>query len=52
MRSEADWTRWGNRHPFLASIAQLGIYALCWIAVLACLGILAGLFALLARYGP
>jgi hypothetical protein len=26
-----DWTRWGDAHPWIAGILQLGIYALCWV---------------------
>ena len=40
MRSEQEWTRWGDEHPILSALMQLGIYALC------CIGALAGLAVL------
>jgi hypothetical protein len=52
MRSEDDWTRFGDEHPFRAGLAQLGIYVLIWAAVIACLMLAAFLFALLAVVGP
>jgi hypothetical protein len=43
---------WIDRHPWLAGLVQLGIYALCWAGILACLALAAFLFALLAVIGP
>lgn len=43
--TEDDWTEWGDRHPWIAGLVMVGIYALCWAGVLASLGIAAFLFA-------
>jgi hypothetical protein len=52
MRSEDDWTRFGDEHPVRAGLAQAGIYVLIWVGVIACLMLAAFLFALLAKVGP
>jgi hypothetical protein len=48
MRSEADWTRWGDDHPYLAAAMQLGIYLLCWVGFFA---LIWGVFALASLVG-
>jgi hypothetical protein len=39
--TQDDWTRWGNQHPWIAGLMQLGIYGLCWAAFFLGLGLVA-----------
>ena len=48
-RSEREWTRWGDEHPVVAGVMQLGIYALCWLGFIAIFLVIAGFVGLLAE---
>ena len=45
--NQDDWTRWGNEHPIIAGLMQLGIYGLCIAAYVFGLGALAALLGLI-----
>lgn len=47
MRTEQQWTDWGDEHPWLAGAAQLGIYLLCWVGFFAGIWLVMGGWALL-----
>lgn len=47
--TQDDWTRWGDAHPLIAGIMQLGIYVLCWGGFLLGFGVVIALLSLLAR---
>ena len=49
MRTEREWTRWGDEHPVVAGVMQLGIYGLCWLAFIAAFLVIAGFVGLLAE---
>lgn len=50
MRSEADWTRWGDEHPWLAGLIQFGIYALCWVGFICGIWFVGNVLTLIARF--
>ena len=52
MKTESEWTAWGDDHPFLAGFMQVGIYLLCWVGVIAGVWIiLAGIAFLVVMLG-
>lgn len=52
MRTQDDWTRWGDAHPILSTVMQLGIYALIWLGVILALGLLGFVCAAIGKAGP